>query len=287
MPQTLSERALLTTLHISQWTARKLDRAETSALNARHNLTVEGARVNKNLFPLATQLERVHQITGAIRKDFTARTLPWGLEGINILKASNYVEFCGVVNGWQNDWHSAVNEFIEVYPTLVEEAAILLGSLYKSEDYPDAADLRRRFHFSIEFMPVPDARDWRIDVGDRAREFLEQEITKRVRETEAAAMQVAWKRIYEVVEKCQERLRDPENIFRDSLVENAVALCAILPGLNITDDPQLEAARQQLEGVMAPYVGNVDVLRSDTEARSVAATQLNEIMERMAGVYSA
>ena len=55
---TLSERAMLTTLAISQWTARKLDRAETTALNRAHGLSIEAARVHKDLFPLATSKPR-------------------------------------------------------------------------------------------------------------------------------------------------------------------------------------------------------------------------------------
>ena len=286
MSTTLSERAMLVTLNISQWTARKLDRAETTALNRSHGLNIEAARVNKNLFPLSTPLERVQQVTGAIRKDFTRRTLPWGIDGVNILKASAYVEFTQVVNGWHADYDAAVDAFLDAYPVLLDEARVLLGSLYKQEDYPSVAAIRQRFGFAIRFMPVPDKQDWRIDVGDDARRRLEEDISQRIAETETTAMTEAWRRIHDVIAHAQERLRNPEAIFRDSLVDNAIELCGVLPGLNITDDPALEKARQQLEGTLAPYRANKSPLRDNPTLRADAAAKLAGIMDKMGGLYA-
>ena len=287
MTTTLSERAMLVTMNISQWTARKLDRAETTALNRSHGLNIEAARVNKNLFPLSTPLERVHQTTGAIRKDFARRTLPWGIDGVNILKASAYIEFTQAVNQWHADYDEAVNAFLTEYPVLLDEARILLGTLYKQEDYPSLMEIRRRFGFAVRFMPVPDKQDWRIDVGDEARRQLEEDISQRVAQTEATAMTEAWRRIHEVVSRAHERLSNPDAIFRDSLVDNAIELCGVLPGLNIADDPALEASRQQLERLLAPYVGNKNPLRDNPQLRSEAASELTAIMDKMAGLYGA
>ena len=41
-------------------------------------------------------------------------------------------------------------------------------------------------------------------------------------------------------------MADPKKVFRDSLVENARELCELLPKLNMTDDPNLEAIRKEL-----------------------------------------
>jgi hypothetical protein len=40
-------------------------------------------------------------------------------------------------------------------------------------------------------------------------------------------------------------------IFRDSLITNAVDLCGLLTRLNVTNDPKLEKARKDLESVIA------------------------------------
>lgn len=284
MTTSISNRAMLVNLQISQWTARKLDRAETTALNARHGLTIEAGRVNKNLLPMAAELERVHQTTSFIRKDFAKRTLPWGLEGVNILKADGYMEFTGVVRKWRDDWESAVDGFLHAYPTYHAEAKDLLNGLFREEDYPHVDDLRRRFAFNIRFMPVPDQQDWRVDIGDDALAAIKAQLQADITETMGSAMQAAWQRVHDVVSKAHERLKDPDNVFRDTLVENAVELCSLLPSLNITDDPDLEAVRQTLERSLCKH--KPDTLRDDLAVREGVTNQMAEIMAKMKGAYA-
>jgi hypothetical protein len=279
----LSERAILTTLNVSQWTARKLDRNETTALNRSHGLSIEAARVNKNLLPFANELQRLQQTTGAIRKDFDRHTLPWGIDGMRILKSEAYMDFSVQARHWQDDWEEARNDFLTAYPALVDEARRSLGSLYKADDYPMGRDLERLFRFDIRFMPIADERDWRIDVGDEAKARLQEDIRSRLMEVEQSAMAEAWSRVHEVVEKTVERLANPENVFRDSLIDNAIELCSLMPSLNIANDAEMEGVRQTIERTLAHFAGNVDALRHDPVERQDAAAQLAEVMRKMAG----
>lgn len=280
---TLSERAILTTLNVSQWTARKLDRGETSAVNAKHGLAIEAARVNKNLLPNASELLTLQQVTGTIRKAFDAATLPWGIDGMRILKSDAYMDFNQKARRWQDDWEAARNAFLNAYPDLQREAAKALGTLYDRSDYPQGRDLDRMFRFDIRFMPIPDETDWRITVGDEHMARLKADIRARLIEVERDAMAEAWGRVHDVVSKTVERLANPDNIFRDSLVNNAIELCGMMPTLNISNDPEMEAVRQTIERTLAKYSGNVDALRHDTPTRLDAAAKLAEVMRKMAG----
>jgi hypothetical protein len=280
---TLSERAILTTLNVSQWTARKLDRTETTALNRSHGLSIEAARVNKNLLPVGSELTQLQQVTGAIRKDFDRHTLPWGIDGMRILKSDCYMDFSVQVRRWRDDWEQARDAFLSAYPGLQAQARQALGSLYKADDYPEGDSLDRLFRFDIRFMPIADARDWRIDVGDEVRQQLERDITARLQEVEHEAMAEAWGRVHEVVEKTVERLANPEAIFRDSLIDNAVDLCAIMPSLNISNDAEMEGVRQTIERTLAKFAGNVDALRHDPIERTEAAEAMAAILRKMAG----
>jgi hypothetical protein len=279
----LSERAILTTLNVSQWTARKLDRTETTALNRSHGLTIEAARVNKNLLPVGSELTTLQQVTGAIRKDFDRHTLPWGIDGMRILKSEAYLDFTQLARRWQDDWENARDFFLMAYPGLQAQARLALGSLYKAEDYPEGQSLDRLFRFDIRFMPIADERDWRIDVGDEARQRLERDIRTRLQEVEQTAMAEAWTRVHEVVAKTVERLANPENVFRDSLIDNAVELCGMMPSLNISNDPEMEGVRQTIERTLAKFAGNVDALRHDPIERQDAAEKLAAVMRKMAG----
>ena len=281
----LSNRALLVSLRISQWTARKLDRRETAEVAARHGLKGDIARVNKDLLPQSHELDKIHKMTGAIRTDYYRYSLPWGQDGVQIIKSDAYLGFTQMLSTWKSKWYAAVEAFIDVYPELQHEARWKLNGLYRDEDYPDVDRLRGKFSMSVGFTPVPTADDWRVDVGDEGMAYLREQITRDVVESQGAAMKAAWGRIYDVVSRAHERLASPDNVFRDSLIENARELCSILPSLNITDDPALEAMRQEVERTLCST--DAQGFRDDTVLRQQTSDKLAAIMAQMGGLYGA
>jgi hypothetical protein len=281
--KTLNERALLVSLNISQWTARKFDKRATEGVVSRAGCVDNAARVNKNLLPDQAALDTVIKKSGEIRGWFLARTLPWAQEGQRLLKSDQYIPFTGDMRAMKSDWWRCVDAFVEAYPELRARAAHSLGNLFNRDDYPDQYDLKSKFNIDVVCMPVPDVSDWRIDVGDEERRRLEEDLQARMDKAAKDAMSSAWQRVYDVVARAHERLADAKNIFRDSLVENAVELCAILPGLNITNDPALEAMRREIEGSLCRY--NPDTLRSDPLVREETADKMSELMAKMSGLY--
>jgi hypothetical protein len=93
----------------------------------------------------------------------------------------------------------------------------------------------------------------------------------------------AWSRVNEVLEKTVERLANPGAIIRDSLVDNAIELCGMMPTLNLSNDPEMEAVRQTIERTLAKFSGNVDALRHDPLERQDATVALAAVMRKMAG----
>lgn len=281
----ITSRALLVSLNISQWCARKLDKRETAEVAARHGLQGDIARVHKDLLPQSFELDKIHKMTGAIRTDYYRYSLPWGQEGVQIIKADGYMGFTQMMSTWKSKWNAAVDQFLTVYPQLQQDAKWKLNSLYRDEDYPDVDRLREKFSMNIGFLPVPNADDWRVDLSATEIDGLRRQITEQVIASQATAMQAAWQRVYDVVSKAHERLKEPDNIFRDSLVENARELCAILPGLNISDDPELEKMRQTLEGTLCKH--DAQALREDVKLRKETSDKLAAVMAKMEAVYCA
>lgn len=279
----LANRALLVSLNISQWTARKLDKRESAEVEARNGTVAGAARVTKSLLPMSASLDRIHKMTGNIRTAYYKNTLPW-IDGMGIIKTEGYLEFTRMMGALKAEWDDAVADFVLAYPSLYEDAKFLLGSLHKAEDYPDPATIASKFRMDVSFYPVPSAADWRVDIADSAMDKLREQITEKVMESQARAMKEAWQRLYDVVSKAHERLSVPDNIFRDSLIENARELCAVLPTLNIADDPDLERLRRELEGSLCQY--DPDDLRKSDFARKHASDKLAEIMSKMGGMYA-
>lgn len=284
MTTSLSDRALLVTLNISQWSARKLDRQESETVERNRGAVRGAARVNKSLLPMAHSLDVIHKLTGTIRTDYYRHTLPW-MDGMGIIKADAYLAFTQMMSAHKAKWEAAVAKFVADYPDLQDDARHLLGDLYKDDDYPDPSQIAGKFQMDVSFFPVPDASDWRVSLSDSELDALRQQVNEQVQQSQGKAMQEAWQRVYDIVAKAHTRLKDPEAIFRDSLVENARELVALLPSLNLTDDPQLETLRRDVEGALCQH--EPQVLREDKTVRSATADRLAEIMSQMGGMYAA
>lgn len=283
MTTSLSSRALLVSLSISQWTARKLDRQETAALAAKHGTASEVARVNKSLLPFAGALEAIHKKSGEARTFYYKNSLPWGMEGVNVIRSEGYLDFTQKMGSLRSEWLALVDTFCAEYPQLVEDAKLLLNTLWKQDDYPDASTIRSKFSFDVMFFPVPEQGDWRVDVGDEALSELRQQIETHVTESQTVAMQDAWRRVHETIAHARDRLSNPTAIFRDSLVENAQELCGVLSVLNIADDPNLEAMRVELEQTLCS--NTPDTLRNAPDVRADVATKLAEMDRKMGAFY--
>lgn len=280
----LTNRALLVSLTVSQWAARKLDKEETRQLAVR-NGTLEGAaRVNKSLLPTSKALEAIHKKTGHIRTEFYKRSLGWGQEGVRIIKSEGYLDFVKEFGTQKIEFQNLVSAFVQEYPQAQQDAQKLLGPMYKAEDYPDALTIAHRFNMDIGFFPVPTASDWRVSLADEEISDLQKQIEARVMESEGSAMKEAWQRIVDVVTKAHERLADPDNIFRDSLVENAKELCDILPSLNIADDPEMEKIRTALQGSLC--AASPEALRTDMTVRLSVVNALKDIEAKMGAMYA-
>ncbi len=273
----LSDRALLVQLSISQWTARKYDKKATSEVATAFNTTKDAGRYNKALLPMNDYLDRVHKKTTHIRTKFYENTLPWGIEGTQMLPTNNYLNFMTEFRKEKGEWQYLVNDFANNYDQLRVDARRLLGGLYNDADYPSTQDIQRKFHIDMAVFPVP-STDFRVAIASDELSRIQEDVERRVKEAQSTAMKEVWTRLFDRVQHMAEKLADPKAIFRDSMVDNAREICALLPRLNFTDDPQLEAMRQDVE---AKLIKHPDALRNDPDLRRDTAAEAKAIMDKM------
>lgn len=275
----LTDKALLVQLNVSQWTARKYDKKVTQQVAEQHNTIVEAGRYNKSLLPLNDYLGNIHKLTTTIRTEYYKNTLPWGINGTQMLPSKNYMSFMTEFRNHKANWLSLVDQFVDVYPQLKLDAQRLLpNGLYKEEDYPTIDGLRAKFGMDMVVMPVP-ADDFRVQIADEELSAIQQQVTDRVTNASQEAMKEAWQRLYDVVKHASDKLNDPTGIFRDSLVQNINDICGVLPRLNFADDPNLETMRQQVEQSLANE--NPEALRVDWDLREQKARQAKAIADKM------
>jgi hypothetical protein len=277
---TLSSKAVLVQLNISQYTARKFDRKVSEEVAASHGTNISAGRYNKSLLPANDALAHVHQKTTLIRTEYYRNTLPWGIEGTQLLPSANYMDFMTEFRKHKAEWNGLVDTFINEYPALKVDARRSLGSMYKEEDYPEASTIHRKFRMDLAVSPVPEA-DFRVTLGDGEIETLKAEVEQRVGEAAHVAMQEVWSRLYDRVKHIADKLGDPKAIFRDSMLENAQEICDLLPKLNFQEDPNLDLLRKQVEEKLLGH--HPDALRNDLDKRVAVAQEADLILKVMQG----
>lgn len=273
----LSERAMLSNIRISMWTARRVDRKVTDEINEANGAANDAGRFNKSLVDKAA-LAAVTLAAGHARTFHSSRTLPWQDDGARLLPAAAYLDYAAQLRTIKATFESAVTDFLAAYPAAVESARTRLAGLFKVEDYPTVEDLRRRFAFDVVVNPVPAGADFRVDLGDGQAEVIRQEIEARAALQLSEAIKDVYRRIADQCERMVDRLRtyqpgtDGERasgVFRDSLVENIRDLASILPSLNITADPHLASIAQRVAADLTRFDA-VELRESDSARETVA-----------------
>lgn len=271
----LSDKALLVSVVIHQWTARKLDRKATRTVCDTHKTDTNAGNYTKRLLPGARSLERVHSAAQALRVWFYEQTLPWCVDGARILPSASYIEFTKALRERKAAFDDAVKAFLQEYDTLRTEAQTKLGDLFNEREYPSVNAIPYLFECEVMYMPMPEVGDFRVELLDSEKASFE----KQIRDAEANAKKECWNRLYEVVSKAVSKLADPSAQLRASLLENIHEICSVLPKLNVTEDTSLETLRKQVEEAAKGI--HLESCKISREERTNAARNLKEVMDKM------
>jgi hypothetical protein len=267
--------SMLVEFNASVWTARKLDKKTTDEVVTSKNAAAkDAARVNKHLLAGRNELDVINTYVGSVRTYVYENTMPWSDSGIRLLPTSRFMEFNQRLSDSEQTFFSYVEDFIRVYPSLITAQAMALGDMFRRDDYPDVDTIEHKFAFRVNFMPVPRAGDFRIDVGNDAQKELQEKLAKLADERVEAAMADIRERLKTHLVRMQDRLGYDEvdgdrktRKFHDSLVTGALELCDMVKHLNIINDTTLDQARvglmQALQGVDAKELRTNEAVRDD------------------------
>lgn len=284
MTHVIAQTAMLASLHISQWSARRYDKGASSELNmSKHARDV--ARVNK-LLVSKSSLAQVQQIASLIRTEFYRRTLPWGDNGDRILPAMDYQAWTDWYEAKRSEWESAVDHFVEVdYKNEVRDAAYRMGDLFNINDYPRPGEVRDKFSIAFHVKPVPTEDDFRVSLTDETREVLRKQVRADIERATGQAVAHLWEQIGDMLESIRDRLSDPDARFKRGLLDNFVRMVDDLDKLNIANDPELTRLRQAAESAVL-QMRDPEALRKDKSARSAAADEVKGLVDQFAGMWS-
>jgi hypothetical protein len=278
----LNEKAMLVHLTVHQWMGRVKDVGASEELAIQKNASSEaGTSVLISLAPKRL-VNPIDNAGWAARLEHQRLTLPWMDKGHRILPANMFMKYTECIRAKVTVFQERVNDFLEEYPKLMEDAERKqrLGELGKGVVFPSVDELRARFSIHTDVLPMPDAADFRISIGEDEAAQIKADIEKNIGDKMKQAQNDLWARLGDLVGKVHERLSDSDKKFRDSLMENLKDFCKLIPDLNIVDDPNLETMRVEVMEKLSKE-WKPDDMRNNTAARQKAAKDAKEMLDKM------
>ena len=278
----IASSAVLIDLSISCWTGRKLDKRASNDVTAQNNAAKGVANVHKKLLGDCAELDAVQKFAANARNAHYAMTMPWSDLGMRLCPTTKYIDANGyerTMTGLQTEFFRLTEAFLNAYDWEIQNSQLKLGSLFNAEEYPSRDSLASKFKFRFVAIPLPDAGDWRLDIGNEAAASMREQYEKFYGEQLTKAMNDVWERAHEALTKMSERLDYADDttkkVFRDTLVTNVQEIVDLLGSMNITDDPAMADAHRRLDAAMQGITP--DALREDAYLRAQTKRQVDDV----------
>lgn len=280
----ISNKCMVVNIQIGLWLGYRLDKTASADVTARAEAMDDAARVNKHLISKSA-LQPIQTAGGAIRTHFKRDTLPWKDNGDRLLVRERYMAFIEKHGELKRKFNDEVDRFItQTYPAEVEKAEFRMGSLFNPDDYPTPEQLRRKFYVSLDIDPVSEAHDFRVQMDDEVVDEIKSSIEYEAGKRLARAMGDVWTRLNDCLQNYATRMGS-DTKFKTATVDNLREIVELLPAYNITNDPNLEAIRQDIEATIATYT--TEDIRQRPDVRSYVATEADRILQTMGGFMTA
>ena len=274
----ISSSAMLVELNISVWTGRKFDKQVSAEIDTQKQTTTRAGNYSKRLFADEPIFDAIQKFAGNARTYHYHATMPWSDSGLRLLTTSMYFDYNKKVSEMEMDFDNLVSNFINQYQVLVNKSQTKLGTLFSASDYPDVQEIASKFKFSVKYAPVPDVGDWRVDVGNDAKQQLMESYITYYSANLEQAMREPWERMHEALQNMSIKLSgDKKQIFRDTLVGNVVELCDLMDKFNVTGDPKMKQAKAKIENALLGITP--DALREDDDLRLDTKSKVDSLLK--------
>lgn len=282
----IGSASMLVELSISTWTGRKLDKRASQDVTMQNHADTGVANVHKKLLGDCDELTAVQKFTANVRNLHYGMTMPWSDTGLRLLPTMQYMKYHQAMTEVQNEYHRLVQQFLDAYDWAISQAQARLGDLFNPDDYPSTEAIASKFSFRFSYIPLPDAGDFRIDIGNEATEQVRTHYQAYYADQLTNAMNDVWQRAYKALSKMSERLdyadHEQKKVFRDTLVSNVIDMVELLNVCNVTGDSQMSALAMKLDDALRGVTP--DALREDGYLRAETKRAVDDVIKALPSI---
>jgi hypothetical protein len=270
----IASSAMLVELNISVWTGKKKDKAASNDVTRLNNAAAGVASVNKKLLGDCAELDAVQKFAGNVRTLHYSSSMPWSDSGLRLLPTSQYFKYHQQITDLRDEFARLVEVFLAAYAWEISQAQVKLGHLFDVREYPNVDDLRGKFKFRMNYIPLPEAGDWRVDIGNEARDALREQYEATFNEQLKGAMDDIWQRLHNTLSVLSRQLSDQTEDGKTpkiyaSVFDRANEIIDMMETCNITNDMNMQLMQRRLKtafrGLTVEAVKDDNYLRHETK----------------------
>jgi hypothetical protein len=199
---------------------------------------------------------------------------------MRLLPTSRYFKYNEQMLVLKAEYFTLVEAFLASYNWEITQAQVKLGDLFNPNEYPSVASLQSKFGFGYTYIPISEAKDWRIDIEADAKEELARHYESYYHNQLQAAMADVNRRARDVAERMSERLdysdKETKKVFRDSLVNNVLEIVDLMDACNLTGDQTMRDNAQALRDALTGL--DADDLREDYRLRRATKKAVDDVI---------
>ena len=268
----LSTSAVLVSLDVNIWSATKQDREISDEVTTLKKADKNAGRFVKNILNNNPKHKAVVNYRQTMYNWMKRRTYRWN-KSQDLLPSVDLPAFKQEWAEHENQFNIILDDFINDYDHIVSNMAFSQGDMFNRDDYPDKDDVRRKFGCQLFVAEVP-TNDFRCSISNDIAEDLYSTYKKQTASIIEGIAQEQGERMIALMESISYCCEIEDNSTRrrkiyDTTLDKAKSLCDLFKTFNLTNNPQLEEARANLEralkGVDAESIRNSDTLRTSVK----------------------
>lgn len=298
--QAVRSSAVLADVSISTWGGTRTDAKLLNEMKTQHGATGDVGKVMLNVLAGADDLlKKARSACAAVRLRHYELTLPWvsdphatRQEGPRLLPNMLAERYLSEMSALKRAAMQAVEEFLAEYPNLIKSAQSNLNTMAGHIHYPSVDDLRASFRIHFDIEPLPQfnnaSNGQGIPLDGSILDKLSKALHRKQERQMLDAQRHVWERAVTPIKRLIERLTDAgdkedgKKFFKESTINAVKELVELLPGWNVTDDPNIteitDEIRDLVDGLDSKTLRSNDVVRTQTVS---AAQRVADKMSRL------
>ena len=269
----LSSASMLVDFSASVYTARKKDVSASEELETIKKADPNVANVHKKLLGNCPELVAIQKFVGNTRNAHSSMTLPWSDMGMRLLPTSTFFKYKQYMTKAEQEFHTLVEKFFDIYEDAVVNAQTLLGDLYNPANYPPLDVLRHKFGWRLSFVPLPTSGDFRVEMEQEQAKSLAEEYDKHYSAMFGKAIDSMIGDLMKYLARLSDRLdyksQEDKKVFHDTVTSNITDMLENLLVPLADKDKRLHTLTRQLmdtfEGISADALREDGALRQNTK----------------------